>query len=63
MKGKSGNSGALEDVNADGYLDLVMQIIDDSSYAAGDTEAILNGFTHDQAPIVGSDSICIRPPE
>ena len=62
VKGKSGNAGSLDDVNGDGYLDLVLQIIDDSVYT-GDTTAILTGSTYDGMPIEGSDSVCIRPPE
>jgi len=63
VKGKSGNAGSLEDVNGDGFQDLVVQILDDGSYTFGDTTATLNGFTHDGVPIVGTDTICIRPPE
>jgi len=63
VKGKSGNAGSLEDVNGDGFQDLVVQILDDSSYSFGDTTATLNGFTYDGVPIVGTDTICIRPPK
>jgi len=63
VKGKSGNAGALEDVNGDGFLDLVVQITDEGGYGIGDTMATLEGLTYDGVPIVGSDSICIRPPE
>ena len=63
VKGKSGNAGSLEDVNGDGYQDLVVHIIDDSAYTSGDFMATLQGFTYDGVPIEGSDSICIRPPE
>jgi hypothetical protein len=63
VKGKSGNAGSLEDVNGDGYQDLVVHIIDDSGYTSGDSMATLQGFTYDGVPIEGSDSICIRPPE
>jgi hypothetical protein len=63
VKGKSGNAGSLEDVNGDGFLDLVVQIIDDSVYAFGDTSATLTGELIDGTPIQGTDTICIRPPE
>jgi len=63
VKGKSGNAGSLEDVNSDGYLDLVVQIVDDGAYSAGDTTATLTAFTYDGLAIEASDSICIRPPE
>jgi len=63
VKGKSGNAGSLEDVNGDGYQDLVVQIIDDGGYSAGDTQATLTGYTYGGLPLVGSDAICIVPPE
>jgi hypothetical protein len=63
VKGKSGNAGALEDVNGDGFLDLVVQITDEGGYSIGDTMATLEGSTYDGVPIEASDSICIRPPE
>ncbi len=60
VKGKSGNAGSLEDVDADGDLDLVVQIMDDTLLAGKDT-AILEGLTFGGLPIRGSDSICIVP--
>jgi len=63
VKGKSGNAGSLEDVNGDGFQDLVVQILDDGSYSFGDTTATLKGLTSDGVPIMGTDTICIRPPE
>ena len=63
VKGKSGNAGSLEDVNGDGFLDLVIQIMDRDSYSSRDTMATLTGETFDGVPIEGTDSICIRPPE
>lgn len=62
VKGKSGNAGSLEDVNGDDFLDLVVQIVDDNVYI-GETTAFLSGNTYDGVPIIGSDSICLRPPE
>ncbi len=62
VKGKSGNAGSLEDVDADGDLDLVVQIVDDS-LLAGKSSAILTGETFDGIAIEGSDFICIVPPE
>lgn len=59
VKGKSGNAGSLEDVNLDGYMDLVVQIVDDGGYSPGDTAATLTGKTYDLVPIQGTDSICI----
>jgi hypothetical protein len=63
VKGKSGNAGSLEDVNGDGYLDLVLQIEDDGDYAYGDTTATLTGRTYGGVKVVGTDAICLRPPE
>jgi len=63
VKGKSGNAGSLEDVNGDGFQDLVVQITDEGGYSSGDTAATLSGSTYDGVPIVGTDTICIRPPE
>jgi len=60
-KGKSGKSGSLEDVNGDGFQDLVVQIMDDGVYSAGDTHANLHALTYEGDHIVGTDSICIVP--
>jgi hypothetical protein len=62
VKGKSGNAGALEDVDYDGDLDLIIQIEDmDGTYVEGDTIATLSGTTYDGVQITGEDSICIVP--
>jgi len=62
-KGKSGKAGSLEDANGDGLQDLVIQIVDNNAYTSADTIATLTGFTYDGTPIVGTDSICIVPPQ
>ena len=59
VKGRSGNAGALADVNRDGFLDLRVQIEDNETYNAGSSVATLSGDTYDGTPFVGSDSICI----
>jgi hypothetical protein len=61
IKGKSGNAGSLEDINADGLPDLVVQIIDDAVYVPGDAMAYLTGATYEGVLIEGTDSICIVP--
>ena len=39
------------------------EVIHEAGYVTGDTTANFNGFTFDGIHIMGSDSICIRPPE
>ena len=52
----------MEDVDGDGYVDLVCQFQDDSSaWVAGDDEASLTGELLDGLPITGTDSICLKP--
>jgi len=65
LKGHSGNSGSLEDVNGDGYLDLVVQVYTTSLLLTpGDTEAVLNAYTYTGLTfLTGSDVIRIVPPK
>ena len=61
-----GKSNALlahyEDVNLDGYEDLVVQIEDnDKAFSEGESSATLTGKLHDGVPIEGEDAICIVP--
>lgn len=52
----------IEDVNNDGYDDLVLQIEDmDEAFQEGDTTATLTGNLYDGTPIEGTDTICIVP--
>ncbi len=60
VKGKSGNAGSLEDVNGDGYLDLVVQVYT-IEFAPGDGTADLFGQTSGGLLIHGSDLIRIVP--
>jgi hypothetical protein len=54
----------IEDVNDDGFDDLVVQIEDvDGAFQPGEGSATVTGNLYDGTPIEGSDSICIRPPE
>ena len=47
LKGNSGNSGSLKDVNGDGLLDLVVQVYTNLlTLTTGETEAILNAYTY-----------------
>jgi hypothetical protein len=52
----------IEDVDGDGYDDLVIQIQDtDNTFKEGSTTAKLTGFLCDGTPIVGTDAIRIVP--
>jgi hypothetical protein len=62
-KGKSGKYGSIEDVNGDGYLDLVVQIENAIEWSPDATEATLTGETFGGIPIEGTDSVNIVPPE
>ena len=65
LKGNSGNAGSLEDVNNDGYLDLVVQVFTRClELSTGDAEAVLNAYTYTGLTfLTGSDVIRIVPPE
>ena len=53
---------ALEDVNEDGYVDLISHYrTQDAGFKCGDTEGILRGRTVDGVAIEGSDSVRIVP--
>jgi hypothetical protein len=58
LKGKSGNYGSLEDVNGDGYLDLVVHALD-LIVSDGATTATLTGYLWDGTFFWGRDSIVI----
>ncbi len=60
LKGKSGNAGSLEDVDGDGHLDLVVQILD-TTLEEGQATAIMTGETFAGVSIYGTDSIRIVP--
>ena len=65
LKGNSGNAGSLEDVNDDGYPDLVVQVFTQClELKTGDAEAVLNAYTYTGLTfLTGSDVIRIVPPE
>jgi hypothetical protein len=61
-KGKSGKIGAFEDVNDDGFLDLVVHFpVEELDLTDQDTEGTLTGSLFDGTPIEGTDDICIVP--
>lgn len=62
VKGKSGNAGSYEDVNGDGFTDLVVQVYT-TELELGDGMAELTGETYDGVSIHGTDSIRVVPPE
>jgi hypothetical protein len=52
----------IEDVNGDGFDDLVIQIQDqDGGFTSGSGTAKVTGNLYDGTPFEGSDSICIVP--
>jgi len=59
-KGNGDPQTNIEDVNGDGFDDLIIKIIDtDGIYTVGTGTATLNGKLFDGNEIEGSDSICI----
>lgn len=62
-KGKSGKLMAhIEDVNGDGFDDLVLQIEDVAgTFTSGSGTATLTGNLFDGTPFEGSDDICVVP--
>lgn len=62
-RGQQGPLAHCEDVNEDGYMDLVVQFEDDGAeWSEDQTSANLTGSLFDDTPIVGTDSICVTPP-
>ena len=51
----------IEDVNGDGFPDLVVKIIDGGIYPQGNTIARLTGQLFDGTLIEGTDLICVTP--
>lgn len=64
VKGKSDKlMAAYEDWNGDGYLDLVLKIVDgDNTFQQGSGTAKLTGLLNDGSPFEGTGDICITQP-
>jgi hypothetical protein len=61
-RGKA-NLAAYEDVNADGFTDLVVKIEDvDGTFTQGSGTATLTGNLLGGTPILGTGDICITQP-
>jgi hypothetical protein len=55
-----GAQASLQDVNGDGYLDVLVMIQDvDGVFSPGAAYALLTGLTTDFQPFAGGDSVCI----
>ena len=62
LKGRSGQAGSMEDVDGDGYLDLVVLFyIHMLDLQEGAAEAVLAGSLLDGTPIIGYDWINVVP--
>jgi hypothetical protein len=59
VKGKSGKAGSYEDVNDDGFVDLIVQIEDEDVYSPEDTIGTISAYSYDGVYFTGQDSICI----
>lgn len=58
IRGKSGTAGALEDVDGDHDLDLVVQIVDaDGVFVEGSSTAVVLAETYEGTPIKGLDTL------
>jgi hypothetical protein len=62
LKGNGTPIASFQDVNADGRLDLVVQVSTTAlQLSNGDTQATLTGLTFDGKSITGIDSVRIVP--
>ena len=64
FEGASPIRWAVEDVDGDGDLDLILRFkTQEVGLVGSDTEATLTGMTFDGIPIGGTDSVRIVPPQ
>ena len=67
VKGKSGKIGSFEDVNGDGYLDLmaffsIHQLATEGALSYATTSLGVTANLYDGTAIVGIDSVNVVPP-
>jgi hypothetical protein len=62
LRGRGTPMASVEDINADGFDDLVVHVSTEAlQLAETDTEAVLMGKTFSGVPVVGTDSVRIVP--
>ena len=60
VKGNGQVQCDIDDVDSDGFWDLVCKFVDSDNWTGGPDEATLTGELYDGTPFEGTDSICIK---